>query len=93
MTITGSAETGAAAGEFQLARGVWLSILSGIMSACMAFGIRYGEPIAKAAVAAGATELCKNVPMFIVLLFGGFSSNLVLCMTLSLRNRTAGQFA
>lgn len=89
-----SAERKAAAvSEFNLARGAWLSVLSGIMSACMAFAIEYGGPISKAALDAGTPVLYQNAPMFVVILLGGFTSNCAWCLSLGVRNRTAGQFA
>lgn len=88
-----SAERKAAAvSEFNLSRGVWLSVLSGIMSACMAFAIEYGGPISKAALGAGTPALYQNAPMFVVILLGGFTSNCVWCLSLGVRNRTVGQF-
>lgn len=88
-----SAERKAAAvGEFDLWRGVWLSVLSGIMSACMAFAIEYGAPISKAALAMGTPVLYQNAPMFVVILLGGFTSNCAWCLSLGFRNGTARQF-
>jgi L-rhamnose-H+ transport protein len=80
------------ASEFRFVRGLWLSILAGIMSACMAFAIKAGKPISEAALQVNTPELLKNGPIFVVALLGGFTSNCLWCLGLSLRNRTAGQF-
>jgi L-rhamnose-H+ transport protein len=79
-------------GEFNLTRGLWLALLSGVMSACMAFGLAAGEPIADSAVRHGAGEIWRNTPPFAVVLLGGFVTNCAWCLALSLRNRTAGEF-
>ena len=79
-------------GEFNLARGLWLSVLSGVMSACMAFGIANGKPIADSALRHGAAELWQNTPLFAVVLLGGFVTNCTWCLLLSVRNRTAREF-
>lgn len=77
--------------EYRFTLGVWLSILSGLMSACMAFAIAAGGPISRAALAAGTSELWQNVPMFVVILLGGFTSNCFWCLLLGLRNRTVSE--
>ena len=78
--------------EFNLARGLWLSVLSGVMSACMAFGIAQGKPIAESALQHGAPALWQNTVLFAVLLLGGFATNCIWCLVLSVRNRTAREF-
>lgn len=78
--------------EFNLGRGLWLSLIAGVMSACMAFGIAEGKPIAESAVRHGTSPLWQNTPLFAVLLLGGFVTNCTWCLVLSARNRTASQF-
>lgn len=73
--------------EFNLSRGLWLSILSGAMSACMALGIAAGKPIAEAALEHGTPSLWQNAPLFAVLLLGGFATNGLYCISLGKRNR------
>ncbi len=48
--------------EFNLQKGIWVAILAGIMSACFAFGIAAGKPIAQIAVEMGTPELLVIVP-------------------------------
>ncbi len=76
--------------EFNLVRGLWLSLVAGVMSACMAFGIVEGKPIAAAALDHGTHELWQNTPLFAVILLGGFATNAAWCITLAVRNRSAG---
>jgi L-rhamnose-H+ transport protein len=81
-----------AIGEFNLSRGLWLAVLSGVMSACMNFGLNAGKPIAKSAVGHGTVEIWQNTPPFAVVLLGGFVTNCAWCLLLSVRNRTTHQF-
>ncbi len=87
-----TAEKQQAIGEFNFGRGLWLSVLSGVMSSCIALGIAEGKPIAVSALCHGAAELWQNTPLFAVLLLGGFVTNCAWCLLLSVRNRTAREF-
>ncbi|MBI2946856.1 MAG: L-rhamnose/proton symporter RhaT [Verrucomicrobia bacterium] len=78
--------------EFDFAKGVWVAVFAGIMSACMAFGIAAGKPIAALAVERGAAALWQNTPVFVVILAGGFTTNFLWCLTLNVRNRTARDY-
>lgn len=82
----------AAVREFDFAKGLWVAIFAGVLSACMAFGINAGGPIAALAVQHGTDNLWKNSPVFIVILAGGFTTNLVWCVYLNLRNRTGRDY-
>lgn len=74
--------------EFDLKKGVWVAFFAGVMSACFAFGIAAGKPIAEQAVANGTPVLFSNSPVFIVILAGGFTTNFIWCFLLSLKNKT-----
>ena len=87
-----SEEKKAAIREFDFMKGVWVAIFAGIMSACMAFAIQAGKPIAKLAVEAGTPEIWQNTPVFIVILAGGFTTNFIWCAILNVRNRTARDY-
>lgn len=78
--------------EFNFGKGVWVAVFAGIMSACMAFAIAAGKPIAALAVERGTPALWQNTPVFVVILAGGFTTNFVWCVTLNLRNRTARDY-
>jgi len=78
----------AAIREFNFAKGVWVAIFAGVMSACMAFGIAAGKPIAALAVERGTAPLWQNSPVFIVVMAGGFVTNGLWCLFLGLRNGT-----
>jgi L-rhamnose-H+ transport protein len=78
--------------EFNLKKGVWVAVLAGVMSACFAFGIAAGKPIATLAIEMGTPELFSNSPVFIVILAGGFTTNCLWCLGLSFKNKTLGDY-
>jgi L-rhamnose-H+ transport protein len=78
--------------EFSFKKGVWVATVCGIMSACMSYGFAAGKPIAALAVANGASDLWKNLPVLIIVLAGGFTTNLIWCLVLNFRNQTLGDY-
>jgi L-rhamnose-H+ transport protein len=58
----------------------------------MAFAIKAGEPIAKAAEAAGTDKVFVNIPIFVLALGGGFTTNFFAAMILSARNKSFGNY-
>jgi L-rhamnose-H+ transport protein len=78
--------------EFNLSKGLVVAIISGILSACFNFGIEAGKPMAEAAVANGSNPLFQNNVIFVVLLWGGLTTNFIWCMLLNLRNKTFGDY-
>jgi L-rhamnose-H+ transport protein len=79
--------------EFNLAKGLIVAILSGILSACFNFGIEAGKPMAYQAVAAGSNPLYQNNVIYVVLLWGGLTTNFIWCFFLNLKNRSFGYYA
>jgi L-rhamnose-H+ transport protein len=78
--------------EFSFKKGVWVATFCGIMSACMSYGFAAGKPIAELAVRNGSSDLWKNLPVLIIILAGGFTTNLVWCVFLNIRNKTGGDY-
>ena len=82
--------------EFSFVKGMVVAVFAGVMSACMAFAFTAGKPIGEAAqaqlIAHGRAALWQNLPILIVALAGGFTTNFVWCAGLNVRNRTAGQY-
>ncbi len=82
--------------EFQYGKGLAVAILSGVMSACFAYGLAAGKPIGEIAksrlLAAGGSDIWQNLPVLIVVMLGGFTTNFVWCVLLIVRNRSAGQY-
>jgi len=87
-----AAEKKAAIREFDFRKGFFIALLSGVMSACFAFGLASGKPIAEHAVAAGAPALWRNGAVFIVILAGGFTTNLVWCLLLFRKNKSGRNY-
>ncbi len=78
--------------EFEFKKGFWVALLCGTMSACFAFGIAAGKPIAERAVSLGTTSLWMNSPVFIVILLGGFTTNFIWCVILNIKNRSSKDY-
>ena len=74
--------------EFALGKGFAVATASGILSACFAFGLAAGKPIAELAIAAGTPPLWSNNSVLVVILLGGFTSNAAWCLLLNVRNRS-----
>jgi L-rhamnose-H+ transport protein len=79
--------------ETDLTKGLIVAIIAGILSACFAFGLVAGKPIADLAVSSGASQLWQNSPVFVVILAGGFTSNFIYCATLNIKNKTYRDYA
>lgn len=78
--------------EFSLVKGFAVAIFAGVMSACMAFAISAGKPIAEAAIAAGTPPVYQNNPVFILIMAGGFTTNFLWCVVLNFKNKSAGDY-
>lgn len=87
--------------EFKFGLGITLAIISGLLSACFNFGLEAGKPMAevantlwKTANPASTTEfLFRNNVVYVVVLWGGLTTNLVYCMILNARNRSFGDYS
>jgi len=73
---------------FALGKGFLVATVSGILSACFAFGLAAGKPIAETAHHLGAAEIFSNNASLVVILIGGLVSNAVWCLFLNAKNRT-----
>ena len=85
-------EQKASVAEFSLVKGLVIAIFSGILSSFFNFGIEAGKPLANAAVAAGFNPLYQNNVTFVVILWGGLTTNFIWTTILSLRNKSYGDF-
>jgi L-rhamnose-H+ transport protein len=74
--------------EFSLVKGLIVATISGILSACFNFGIEAGKPMAEAAVRAGHNPLFQNNVTYVVLLWGGLTTNFIWCIILNAKNKT-----
>ncbi|MGF2412656.1 L-rhamnose/proton symporter RhaT [Ferruginibacter sp.] len=96
----GSTGMDAAGSEFKITKGLILAIISGVLSACFSFGIEAGTTMGitanemwKAANPAETGEfLYRNNVIFVVILWGGLTTNFIWCMILNARNKSFGDY-
>lgn len=86
--------------EFNLVKGLVVCIISGILSACFNYGIEAGSSMADTAnqmwklthPLETVNFLYRNNVIYIVLLWGGLTTNFIWCMILNARNKTFGDY-
>lgn len=85
--------------EYKFGLGLFVSIVSGILSACFNFGLEAGKPMAnvandlwKAAHPGQGEFLFQNNVTYVVVLWGGLTTNFIWCMLLNARNKTFGDY-
>jgi len=78
--------------EFSLKKGLMVATFSGVMSACFAYGLAAGDPIKEVTLRHGTPLLWQGLPVLIVVLLGGFTTNFIWCVALNNRNRTGYQY-
>jgi L-rhamnose-H+ transport protein len=94
-----SSEDRAEAGErdFSFGKGLAVAIFAGIMSSCFAYGLAAGKPIAEIArvqlLAQHRLDLWQNLPVLVVVLWGGFLTNVLWSLFLIVKNHSFAQFA
>ena len=91
-------EEKAEAGEtdFSFGKGIAVAIFAGVFSSFFAFGLQAGAPIAAIArvrlLADHRLDLWQNLPVLIVVLWGGFVTNFIWSGILIVRNGSFAQF-
>jgi len=85
--------------EYKFGLGLLVSIISGVLSACFNFGLEAGKPMAETAnmlwknTHPGQGEfLFQNNVTYVVVLWGGLTTNFIWCMLLNARNKTFGDY-
>jgi len=82
--------------EFNFFKGILVATFSGVMSASFAYGLTAGRPIATIALshlsAAGKSDMWQNLPVLIVVLWGGFTTNFIWCVALNIKNRSGHEY-
>lgn len=85
--------------EYKFGLGIFVSIVSGVLSACFNFGLEAGKPMAmvandvwKAANPGEGEFLFRNNVIYVVLLWGGLTTNFIWCMILNARNKSFGDY-
>jgi L-rhamnose-H+ transport protein len=86
--------------EYKFALGLTVAIISGVLSACFNFGLEAGQSMSavandvwKAANPGQGEFLFRNNVIYVVVLWGGLTTNLIWCMILNARNKTFGNYA
>lgn len=97
--LSGHTKTPAKNNEYKFSTGLVVAIVSGVLSACFAFGIDAGKEMAITAndswkaVHPGSGEfLFQNNVTYVVILWGGLTTNLFWCMLLNARNKTFSDY-
>ena len=78
--------------EFDFKRGLAVAIFSGVMSACFSYGLAAGDPIRALTLRHGTAPLWQGLPVLVILLLGGFTTNFVWCVILHVKNRSGHQY-
>jgi L-rhamnose-H+ transport protein len=78
--------------EFNLRRGFLVALLSGVMSACFAYGLAAGDPIRSLTMHFGTPALWQGLPVLVVVLIGGFTTNFIWTVLLNIRNRSGHEY-
>ena len=76
------------ADEFNFVKGLMAAFSAGLMIACMALSMQFGQPIATVAVQNGASQIWKHAPTVAITCAGGFITNLLWCGFLNIKNST-----
>jgi L-rhamnose-H+ transport protein len=83
--------------DFSFGKGLAVAIFAGIMSSCFAYGLAAGKPIAEIArvqlLAQHRLDLWQNLPVLVVVLWGGFLTNFLWSVFLIVKNHSFAQFA
>jgi L-rhamnose-H+ transport protein len=78
--------------EFDLKKGLLVGTFSGVMSACFAYGLAAGDPVKAITLQHRTSALWQGLPVLVILLAGGFTTNFIWCLILNKRNRTGYQY-
>jgi L-rhamnose-H+ transport protein len=85
--------------EYKFALGMFVGIVSGVLSACFNFGLEAGQSMAtiandawKAANPGEGEFLYRNNVVYVVLLWGGLTTNFIWCMILNARNKSFSDY-
>jgi L-rhamnose-H+ transport protein len=78
--------------EFSLWKGLAIATFSGVMSSCFSYGFQFGDPITKISHAHGTGPLWVGLPVILVILLGGLTTNFIWCVLLNIKNRSGYQY-
>jgi L-rhamnose-H+ transport protein len=85
--------------DYRFGLGIFVAIVSGVLSACFNFGIEAGKAMANSANAIWQSAhlsqgnfLFQNNVTYVIILWGGLTTNFIWCMILNARNKTFGDY-
>lgn len=82
--------------EFSFGKGMLVATFSGVMSSCFAYGLAAGKPLAEITrtylLEHNRTDLWQNLPVLVVVLLGGFTTNFIWCVILNIKNQTGHEY-
>ncbi len=78
--------------EFNFKKGLIVATFSGVMSASFSYGLAAGGAIKAATLSRGTAELWQGLPVLVVVLLGGFTTNFIWCLILNIKNGTGYQY-
>ncbi len=78
--------------EFSLWKGLAIATFSGVMSSCFSYGFQFGDPITKISASHGTGPLWVGLPVILVILLGGLTTNFIWCVLLNIKNRSGYQY-
>jgi L-rhamnose-H+ transport protein len=74
--------------DFNFGKGLFVAVLSGLMSACFNIGLNFGAPLHWAET----REIFRSLPATLLVTFGGFLTNAAYCLFQNGRNKTFGDY-
>ncbi|MBW4028737.1 MAG: L-rhamnose/proton symporter RhaT [Acidobacteria bacterium] len=94
--VTPEEKAEAGESDFSFGKGIAVAIFAGIMSSFFAFGLAAGKPIGDLAnielLSNHRLNLWQNLPILIIVLWGGFMTNFLWSVVLIIKNRSIRQF-
>lgn len=78
--------------EFAFGKGLAIAAACGLLSACMSFAFRAGAPVIETSIRLGTPPLWAALPLLVVILLGGLTSNLIWSLALNWRRGTFGEY-
>jgi L-rhamnose-H+ transport protein len=82
----------AAIAEFSLWKGLAIATFSGVMSSCFSYGFQFGTPISEISAKHGTGPYWVGLPVIVVILLGGLTTNFIWCVMLNIKNKTGYQY-
>lgn len=73
-------QSGEPSAERNIKKGIAIALFCGITSAFMAFAINAAEPIQQLALQQGVDPLYQVMPGYVIIMAGGFTTNLLYCL-------------